>query len=124
LRTHAGSLLGGLVSGTPGMASSRFSTREGVPVSAMDDVRTAFVGTIPERYNAMLGPLLTDPVAAITAARVAGHAPTEVLETASGTGILTRRLTAALPGSTRLVASDLNESMLAVARSALTEAAN
>jgi SAM-dependent methyltransferase len=77
---------------------------------------TSFVGEVPERYNACLGPLLFEPYAAELAARAAAPAPAHVLETACGTGILTRRLAAVLGGRAEIVATDLNEAMIAVAR--------
>jgi ubiquinone/menaquinone biosynthesis C-methylase UbiE len=75
-----------------------------------------FAGTIPENYDSGLGPHLFVDFAADVARRVAATKPGRVLETASGTGIVTRMLRDALPGSARLVASDLNPPMLAVAR--------
>jgi len=78
------------------------------------DVR--FRGDIPETYDRYLGPLLFEPYAADLAARVAKLEPGTVLEIAAGTGILTRQLLAALPKSSRLTATDLNEPMLDVAR--------
>lgn len=77
---------------------------------------TSFVGDVPERYDACLGPLLFEPYAAELAPRAAALGPSRVLETACGTGILTRRLAAALGGRAEIVATDLNEAMLAVAR--------
>lgn len=76
----------------------------------------AFVGSIPEHYHRGLGPTLFEPYARETAARVAAASPRRVLETACGTGIVTRRLRAALPAAAELVATDLNEPMVAVAR--------
>jgi ubiquinone/menaquinone biosynthesis C-methylase UbiE len=83
------------------------------PITA-SDVR--FRGDIPEVYDRYLGPLLFEPYAADLATRVAKLKPPTVLEIATGTGILTRQLLRALPGSTRLTATDLNEPMLEVAR--------
>jgi ubiquinone/menaquinone biosynthesis C-methylase UbiE len=50
------------------------------------------------------------------AQRIASHAPSSVLETASGTGIVTRALRDALPARTHLTATDLNVDMLEIAR--------
>lgn len=82
----------------------------------MSDQHAAFVGSIPENYDLYLGPLLFEPYAADIVARlnVAEGAPA-VLELACGTGIVTRRLRDRLPPGARLVASDLNEAMLAYA---------
>jgi SAM-dependent methyltransferase len=54
--------------------------------------------------------------AAWMARRVAETSPARVLETAAGTGIVTKRLLDALPPASRLVATDLNPPMLAVAQ--------
>ena len=75
-----------------------------------------FAGTIPENYDSGLGPHLFVDFAADVARRAAATKPGRVLETAAGTGIVTRMLRDALAGSARLVASDLNPPMLAVAR--------
>lgn len=75
-----------------------------------------FAGTIPEYYDSGLGPHLFVDFAADLARRTVTARPNSVLEIATGTGIVTRLLRDALPGSARLVASDLNPSMLAVAR--------
>lgn len=75
-----------------------------------------FTGTMPTHYDSALGPqLLMDYAADLTQRVIAGKA-TRVLEIAAGTGILTRMLRSALPPSADLVASDLNPSMLVVAR--------
>jgi SAM-dependent methyltransferase len=82
----------------------------------MIDQAAHFVGTIPENYDSGLGPHLFVDFAADLARRATAAKPGRVLETAAGTGIVTRFLRDALPGSARLVASDLNPPMLAVAR--------
>jgi ubiquinone/menaquinone biosynthesis C-methylase UbiE len=87
------------------------------PESAVDD--GAFVGAIPERFHRDLGPVLFEPYARLTAERIRARAPRRVLETACGTGIVTRRLREVLHNDALLVASDLHEPMLAVARAAL-----
>jgi ubiquinone/menaquinone biosynthesis C-methylase UbiE len=71
-----------------------------------------FAGSIPEIYDRLLVPLIFEPYAADLAGRVAALAPRDVLETAAGTGVLTRALAARLAPSTRIVASDLNQPML------------
>lgn len=82
--------------------------------SPVDDA--AYVGTIPEHYHREIGPFLFEPYARLTAERVKALAPRRVLETACGTGIVTRRLREVLPDDALLVASDLNPPMLAIAR--------
>lgn len=77
----------------------------------------AFDGTIPLRYDAHLGPLLFEGYATDLAARVRVADGARVLETACGTGIATAALRRALPADAEIVATDLNEAMLEVARS-------
>jgi ubiquinone/menaquinone biosynthesis C-methylase UbiE len=77
---------------------------------------TSFVGTIPAHYDRDLGPLIFADYAADTARRVAALGPTRVLETAAGTGIVTRWLRDLLPAWAHITATDLNAPMLEVAR--------
>lgn len=78
----------------------------------MSTTDVKFVGSIPDLYDDELVPLLFEPYAQDIAARVAAATPEAVLETAAGTGAVTRALAKSLPGSTRLIATDLNEAML------------
>jgi ubiquinone/menaquinone biosynthesis C-methylase UbiE len=94
-----------------------------VPSRAIID-DAAYVGTIPQHYHRGIGPFLAEPFAWHTAERIGTRAPKVVLETACGTGIVTRRLRDALPRDALLVASDLNEPMLAVARHAVGASAD
>jgi ubiquinone/menaquinone biosynthesis C-methylase UbiE len=73
-----------------------------------------FAGSIPEIYQRFLVPLIFEPYAEDLAARMARVAPRDLLETAAGTGVLTRALAARLPAA-RLVATDLNQPMLDLA---------
>ena len=82
----------------------------------MSDDATGFVGSIPENYDRGLGPIIFSDYDEHTARLVAGYAPSRVLETGAGTGIVTRRLRDLLPATTRLIATDLNQPMLDVAR--------
>jgi ubiquinone/menaquinone biosynthesis C-methylase UbiE len=82
----------------------------------MHDPAAQFSDTIPRHYDTGLGPRLFADYAADLASRVAALAPNAVLELAAGTGIVTRELRNALAASADLVASDLNEPMLVVAR--------
>lgn len=84
----------------------------------MQDMTAArFTGTIPEHYERGLGPVIFADYAADIARRVSATSPTRVLETAAGTGIVTRQLRDRLAVSSQLTATDLNEAMLEVARS-------
>jgi ubiquinone/menaquinone biosynthesis C-methylase UbiE len=75
-----------------------------------------FIGNIPEHYENGLGPAIFVDYAADIARRVAACNPTHVLETAAGTGIVTRQLRDFLPAGTHVTATDLNAPMLDVAR--------
>jgi SAM-dependent methyltransferase len=79
-------------------------------------VNTSFVGTIPENYERYLGPLMFKPYAQDLACRLVVGERAEVLELACGTGILTSELLSMLDPGVHLVASDLNEPMLAIAQ--------
>lgn len=75
-----------------------------------------FTGSVPEHYDRDLGPVIFDGYAADLARRVAVHNPKQVLEIASGTGLVTRHLRDLLPEDARLVATDINRPILDVAR--------
>ncbi len=91
----------------------------------MSNVDLVFTGSIPALYERYLGPLIFAPYAVDVAERVANSGPHRVLETASGTGILTRELVRRLPETTEIVATDLNQPMLdfAAAQPGMTRAA-
>lgn len=76
----------------------------------------AFIGSIPQHYDQGLGPMIFVDYAADIARRTAACNPKRVLETAAGTGIVTRRLRDLLPAGTHLTATDLNAPMLEIAR--------
>jgi ubiquinone/menaquinone biosynthesis C-methylase UbiE len=71
-----------------------------------------FSGSIPEVYNRFLVPLIFEPYALDLAKRLANTGPSNVLETAAGTGVLTRAVASQLPPDARIVATDLNQPML------------
>ena len=71
-----------------------------------------FGGSIPEIYERLLVPLLFEPYANDLAERVLKNGPADILETAAGTGVLTRAMASRLPQSARIVATDLNQPML------------
>ena len=75
-----------------------------------------FSGNIPQNYDIGMGPIIFAGYAAEIAQRIASRAPSSVLETASGTGIVTRALRDALPAGTQLTATDINADMLEIAR--------
>jgi ubiquinone/menaquinone biosynthesis C-methylase UbiE len=71
-----------------------------------------FAGSIPEIYDRLLVPLIFESYARDLAGRVAVVEPQDVLETAAGTGVLTRAIAARLPAQARIMATDLNQPML------------
>lgn len=75
-----------------------------------------FSDAVAALYQELLVPLIFAPYAADLVARLAPLRPTDVLELAAGTGVVTRELSARLPPRVQVVATDLNEAMLAVAR--------
>jgi SAM-dependent methyltransferase len=87
----------------------------------MDSNSAQFTGSIPENYDQGLGPIIFADYAADIARRTAARGPKRVLETAAGTGIVTRRLRDLLPATVQLTASDLNPPMLEVAKTKFRE---
>lgn len=81
----------------------------------MDD-DAGFVGNIPQFYDQGLGPVIFVDAAADMARRAAALQPRRVLETAAGTGIVSRALRDALPAEAHLTVTDLNPPMLDVAK--------
>jgi SAM-dependent methyltransferase len=71
-----------------------------------------FAQSIPGVYDSHMVPLIFEPYAADLATRLAARPVSRVLEIAAGTGVVTRALAAALPGTVGLVATDLNQAML------------
>src|SRR3979409_1511973 len=78
----------------------------------MTKVDTVFSGSIPSIYDSYLGPLIFEPYAQDLADRLSALNTERVLETATGTGIVTRALLRSLPASVSVVATDLNQPML------------
>lgn len=78
----------------------------------MADSDTGFAGSIPKSYDALMVPLIFEAYAADMAARVAAYSPDAVLETAAGSGAVTRALAPKLKPDARYVVTDLNQPML------------
>lgn len=76
-----------------------------------------FVGSIPQLYNQLMVPMLFDAYAADMAGQIVTLNPTNILETAAGSGALTRAIAARLPKTAQITATDLNQPMLDVAAS-------
>ncbi|MBL8659625.1 MAG: class I SAM-dependent methyltransferase [Rhodospirillales bacterium] len=72
----------------------------------------SFDGSIPELYDTYLVPLIFEAYADDMASRVAALQPDAVLETATGTGAVTRALAPLLKEGVRYVATDINQPML------------
>ena len=79
------------------------------------DTDKIFTGSIPKLYESHLVPLIFAPFATDLVARLATRTLAGVLEIAAGTGVVTRKMASALPDSVRIVATDLNQSMLDLA---------
>ena len=87
-------------------------------MSASSTVFT-FTGSFAEVYDRYLVPMDFAPHGRRIAARVGGLAPRSVLETAAGTGVVTRELARILPPEVSITATDLNQPMIALAQSNL-----
>src|SRR5215470_14973077 len=85
-----------------------------MPESDSDKV---FAGSIPENYDRYLVPLIFQFYADDMARRVAALAPGAVLETAAGSGVVTRALAPGLPRDASYTVTDLNQPMVDYARS-------
>ena len=78
----------------------------------MTESDTVFAGSIPELYDTYLVPLLFEAYANDLAERTAALAPMTVLETAAGSGVVTRALASRLASDARYMVTDLNQPML------------
>src|SRR5579864_6152224 len=76
-----------------------------------------FAGSIPENYNRYMVPLIFEPYAADIARRAASLSPSAVLETAAGSGVVTRALAPRLPQGASYIVTDLNQPMIDYAAS-------
>jgi ubiquinone/menaquinone biosynthesis C-methylase UbiE len=74
-----------------------------------------FAGSIPEIYDRFLVPLIFETYAHDLAGRIIDARPRHILETAAGTGVLTRAIATRLPHAVRIMATDLNQPMLNLA---------
>jgi ubiquinone/menaquinone biosynthesis C-methylase UbiE len=83
----------------------------------MADSDKVFAGSIPKFYDTLMVPLIFQAYAVDLADRVASSAPGSVLETAAGSGVVTRALAPQLRSDARYVVTDLNQPMLDYAAS-------
>ena len=78
-------------------------------MSAGDKV---FAGSIPENYDRYMVPLIFESYAQDISRRAAALSPKAVLETASGSGVVTRALARGLSPDASYMVTDLNQPML------------
>jgi len=78
----------------------------------MPETDREFAGSIPENYDRYLVPLIFESFAQDIARRVAALSPRTVLETAAGSGVVTRALAPRLSPDASYVVTDLNQPML------------
>lgn len=83
----------------------------------MSEADKVFAGSIPENYDRHMVPLIFESYARDLAQRVTKLSPKAVLETAAGSGVVTRALAAVLSPDADYVATDLNQPMLDYAKS-------
>lgn len=83
----------------------------------MTERDAVFAGSIPKFYDTLLAPLIFEAYAADLAELVAVSSPDSVLETAAGSGVVTRALAPRLSAGARYVVTDLNLPMLNYASS-------
>jgi ubiquinone/menaquinone biosynthesis C-methylase UbiE len=83
----------------------------------MLDTDKVFAGSIPENYDRYMVPLIFEPYAADMARRAASLSPRAVLETAAGSGVVTRVLAPRLPLGASYIVTDLNQPMVDYAAS-------
>src|SRR4051812_28290899 len=82
----------------------------------MTSNEASFIGSIPQYYDGGLGPVVFVDYAADMARRVSARPVSRVLETAAGTGIVSRKLRDVMPADAELMVTDLNPPMVDVAR--------
>lgn len=71
-----------------------------------------FSGSIPELYDTYLVPLIFEAYANDLAKRATALAPETILETAAGSGVVTRAMASRLAAEARYIVTDLNQPML------------
>lgn len=76
----------------------------------------SFGGSVPEYYDNFLGPALFEPFAIDLVSRISSDKTNAVLELACGTGRVTHHLRKHFPAHVKIIATDLNPDMIAVAK--------
>src|ERR1700722_20127262 len=83
----------------------------------MCETDKVFAGWIPQNYDRYLVPLIFESFAQDIAQRVAALSPRTILETAAGSGVVTRALAPRLPPDASYIVTDLNQPMVDYAAS-------
>src|SRR5437868_9126017 len=83
----------------------------------MSETDKVFAGSIPENYDRYMAPLIFQQYAADIAQRAASLSPSAVLETAAGSGVVTRALAPRLSPGTSYIVTDFNQPMVDYAAS-------
>jgi ubiquinone/menaquinone biosynthesis C-methylase UbiE len=78
----------------------------------MPETDKLFAGSIPENYDRYMVPLIFEAFARDMAERVSARSPGAVLETAAGSGVVTRAVAPKLSQRASYVVTDLNQPML------------
>jgi ubiquinone/menaquinone biosynthesis C-methylase UbiE len=78
----------------------------------VEETDRVFAGSIPETYDRYLVPLIFESFAQDISQRIAALSPDAVLETAAGSGVVTRAVAPGLSPNARYVVTDLNQPML------------
>jgi ubiquinone/menaquinone biosynthesis C-methylase UbiE len=78
----------------------------------MSESDKLFAGSIPENYDRNMVPLIFESYARDLSLKAAALSPKAVLETAAGSGVVTRALAPKLSPDARYVVTDLNQPML------------
>ena len=103
------------------MLAIAFSYRLGLERSTrykqLPEIDKVFAGSIPENYDRYMVPLIFERFAQDIARRAASLTPRAVLETAAGSGVVTRALAPRLPRGASYVVTDLNQPMVDYAAS-------
>jgi ubiquinone/menaquinone biosynthesis C-methylase UbiE len=93
-------------------SSEQFGSQAFDRRQAMSDTDKVFSGSIPENYDRYLVPLIFERFAEDMAQRAAALSPAAVLETAAGSGVVTRALAPKLSPDAAYIVTDLNQAML------------
>ena len=78
----------------------------------MTEGDSGFTGSIPEFYDTYLVPLIFEAYAGDLAERVVALAPETILETAAGSGVVTRSVASRMASDVHYTVTDLNQPML------------